>query len=104
MARPAASGSPDGASQGQVLVDALTAALHVPAVAAEVERKLKQQRLNQSEPFADAQAIAAVLGIPVKTVRQYARENRLPCYYIGRSLRFRQSEVEQAVLDGRLAA
>ena len=58
----------------------------------------------RSEPFLDAHATAGILGIPVRTVRQYAREERLPCYRIGRRLRFLRSEVEQAVLDGRLAA
>lgn len=86
------------------LADALAVALDLPGVAAEIERQLGHSALPHSEPFLDATAIAAVLGIPVKTVRQYAREGRLPCYHVGRCLRFRQSEVEQAVLDGRLAA
>jgi excisionase family DNA binding protein len=88
----------------QNLLDVLAAVLNAPGVAAEVNRRLEERLPLASEPFVDAQVIARVLGIPVKTVRQYAREGRWPCYYVGRNVRFRESQVEQAVLDGRLAS
>jgi len=92
-----------GGTPAHRMTDMLAVALSMPGVA-EIERQLGDAVPAHSEPFLDAHATAAVLGIPVKTVRQYAREERLPCYRIGRHLRFLRSEVEQAVLDGRLAA
>jgi excisionase family DNA binding protein len=55
-------------------------------------------------PLLDADDVAALLGILVKTVRQFAREGRLPCRRIGRHVRFVRAEVEAAVVDERTAA
>jgi excisionase family DNA binding protein len=57
-----------------------------------------------SSPLLDADDVAELLGIPAKTVSQFAREGRLPCRRIGRHVRYVRAEVEQAILDGRLAA
>lgn len=38
--------------------------------------------------------VAALVGIPVSTVYQYAREGRLPCRHRGRHLRFLRWEIE----------
>lgn len=51
------------------------------------------------EPLRDAAFVAGVLGIPEKTVLQYAREARLPCVRLGRHVRFVMADVERAV-DG----
>lgn len=86
------------------LAATIVAALDVPEVVAEVERRRGEPVGSLSEPLLDAQEVADLLGIPVKTVRQYAREDRMPCFWIGRNMRFVRSQVEMAVREGRLAA
>lgn len=53
----------------------------------------------ERERLRDAAFVADVLGIPMKTVLQYAREGRLPCVRLGRHVRFVMADVERAV-DG----
>lgn len=45
----------------------------------------------------DAGYIAALLGIPRKTVLQYARDGRLPCIRLGKHVRFVVADVERAI-------
>jgi excisionase family DNA binding protein len=45
----------------------------------------------------DANYIARLLGIPRKTVLQYARDGRLPCVRLGKHVRFVVADVERAL-------
>jgi excisionase family DNA binding protein len=51
------------------------------------------------EPLADAKYIGSLLGIPTKSVLQYARDGRLPCIRIGRHVRFIVADVQRALID-----
>jgi hypothetical protein len=87
------------------LAAAVAAALDDPEFAAFVEHQRHQPRRPRSllsEPMLDATAVAGLLGIPTKTVHQYARECRLPSYKVGRRTMFVRGEVEQAVATGLL--
>jgi excisionase family DNA binding protein len=42
-----------------------------------------------------------MLGIPRKSILQYARERKLPCIRIGKHVRFLVADVEQAIDDQR---
>ncbi len=48
-------------------------------------------------PLRDADYLARLLGIPRKSVLQYARERKLPCVRIGRHVRFVMVDVEAAI-------
>jgi excisionase family DNA binding protein len=85
------------------LAEYVATALEDPAFAAAVEHHRRSPVSVLSTPLLDADDVAKLLGIPAKTVRQYAREGRLPSRPIGRHVRFVRAEVERAVLDGRLA-
>jgi excisionase family DNA binding protein len=86
------------------LARAVAAALDDAHFAAAVEHHRRSPVSVLSSPLLTADDVAALLGIPVVTVRQFAREERLPCRRIGRHVRFVRAEVERAALDGRLAA
>lgn len=51
-------------------------------------------------PLRDAEYVARLLGIPRKSVLQYAREGKLPCVRIGRHVRFVIADV-QATIDSQ---
>lgn len=51
----------------------------------------------EREPLRDAGYVAALLGLPVKTVHQYARDGRLPSVRIGKHRRFLLADLERAV-------
>lgn len=53
-------------------------------------------RLERSQ-LRDADYIAGLLGIPRKTVLQYARDGRLPCVRLGKHVRFVVADVERAL-------
>lgn len=86
------------------LAATIAAALDDPEVIREVERRRGQPVGTLSEPLLDAVAVGDLLGIPSKTVQQYARDGRMPSYPVGRNVRFVRSEVELAVRQRRLAA
>lgn len=48
-------------------------------------------------PLQDAGYVAELLGVPRKSVLQYAREGRLPCVRIGRHVRFVIADVQAAI-------
>jgi excisionase family DNA binding protein len=48
-------------------------------------------------PLRDAGYVARLLGIPRKSVLEYAREGKLPCVRIGRHVRFVIADVQAAV-------
>ncbi len=58
----------------------------------------------EREPLRDARFVARLLGLPVKTVHQYARDGRLPSLQIGKHRRFLLADVEQAVAALRQSA
>jgi excisionase family DNA binding protein len=59
---------------------------------------------HQSSPTLDVDGAAAFLHLPVTTVRQYAREGRLPAFKAGRQWVFFRDDLEQALRRGLLAA
>jgi excisionase family DNA binding protein len=64
------------------------------------------ERVNRpaalSEPLLDADDVANLLNIPVKTVRQYARDGRLPCRRFGKHIRYVRAEIAQAIEKGTI--
>jgi excisionase family DNA binding protein len=87
------------------LAAAVAAALDDPEFAAAVQasRLAPGRPLSLlSEPMLDAETVAELIGIPKKTVHQYAREGRLSSYPVGRRTKFVRAEVEQAVAAGLL--
>ena len=64
-------------------------------------RQPEQQQLRLLEieraPLRDAGYVAGLLGIPRKSVLQYAREGKLPCVRIGRHVRFVIADVQAAI-------
>ena len=87
----------------QAFAQACASALDDPAFAATVEHYRGEPLPLLTEPMLHPGDVAVLLGIPVKTVTQYAREERLPHYRVGRNVRFLRAEVERAVLAGRLS-
>ncbi|MCW3007392.1 MAG: helix-turn-helix protein [Solirubrobacterales bacterium] len=54
--------------------------------------------VDLTEPLLTAEDVGQMLGgIPAKTVRNYAREGRLPSVKIGRHVRFVRWRVEEAI-------
>ena len=45
----------------------------------------------------DAKTLAEIMNLPPTSVRRYARSGKLPCYKIGRLLRFDPEEVKVAL-------
>jgi excisionase family DNA binding protein len=64
------------------------------------------ERVNRpdvlSEPLLDADDVANLLNIPVKTVRQYARDGRLPCRRFGKHIRYVRAEIAQVIEKGTI--
>lgn len=87
----------------QAFAQACASALDDPAFAATVEHYRGEPLPLLTEPMLHPGDVAVLLGIPVKTVTQYAREERLPHYRVGRNVRFLRADVERAVLGGRLS-
>lgn len=52
------------------------------------------------ERFIKASELAAHLRIPVQMIYRKTRRGEIPCYRIGRSLRYKRSEVEEAMRGG----
>lgn len=48
-------------------------------------------------PLRDASYVAGRLGIPQKTVLQYARDGRLPSVRIGKHVRFVSADLDEAI-------
>ena len=44
-----------------------------------------------------AERLAAIVGVGTQTVWRWSRENRVPCYRVGRTLRFDLNEVLQTL-------
>jgi excisionase family DNA binding protein len=84
------------------LAAAVARALDDPTFAASVAHHRKRPTTILSEPLLDADDVAAVLKIPAKTIRQYAREGRLPARYLGKHVRFVRAEVAVAIERGDL--
>lgn len=54
------------------------------------------------EPFITAREAAEMLGYALQTVYNKSSSGELPSYRIGRTLRFRRSELEELVVRGGL--
>lgn len=50
---------------------------------------------NKSEPFITVAEIARLLGVPRSFIYERTARGDIPCYRVGRLLRFRVSEVER---------
>jgi excisionase family DNA binding protein len=61
----------------------------------------RRRREPQVEPLVDAAGLAQHLSLPVSWVASAARDGSIPCYRAGRWTRFRASEVEAALREGR---
>ena len=88
----------------QAFAQACAAALADPGFAATVQHYRGEPLAMLTEPLLHPRDVSVLLGVPVKTVTQYAREDRLPHYRVGRNVRFLRAEVERAVLNGRLSS
>ncbi len=55
------------------------------------------EQLDELWPLRDAGYVGRLLGIPRKSVLQYAREGKLPCVRIGRHVRFVIADVQAAI-------
>jgi excisionase family DNA binding protein len=101
IARRGAAGQPLPSAMGQ-LAAAIAAALEDPEFAAAVAH------LRPAAPPAsatlDVRGAAEFLHLPVTTVRQYAREGRLPAFKAGRQWIFFRDDLERAVRGNLLAA
>jgi excisionase family DNA binding protein len=53
------------------------------------------------EPLLDSVALARLLCVPTTWLEQAARDGRIPCVRLGRRVRFRRSQVEDAVQAAR---
>jgi excisionase family DNA binding protein len=82
---------------------AFAAALEDPEFAAAV-RQLRPGVIVPTEPTLNVDGAAAFLHLPVTTVRQYAREGRLPAFKAGRQWLFFRNDLEQALRRNLLAA
>jgi excisionase family DNA binding protein len=85
----------------QQLAAAMAAALDDPDFEAAVAR-LRRVR-PAGPPTVDATGAAEFLHLPVTTVRQYAREGRLPAFKAGRQWIFFRDDLERALRDHLLA-
>lgn len=67
---------------------------------------MRELNSNAGEPLMTTEEAAAYLGYAVQTVYNKVGEagNPLPCVRLGRSLRFRRSELDQWVNDQNRAA
>jgi excisionase family DNA binding protein len=83
------------------LVAAVAAALDDPEFAAAVSRL---RPAVPSSPTLDAVGAARFLHLPVATVRQYAREGRLPAFKAGRQWLFFRDDLERSLRANLLAA
>ena len=63
----------------------------------EARAMLRQAESHADEPLIAAEALAALIGLSVYTVLQNAREKKIPSYKVGNEVRFRYSEVLEAV-------
>jgi excisionase family DNA binding protein len=61
-----------------------------------------QHETPAAEPYVTAAQVAEFLGLPENTVYKLALQRRLPSYRLGKSRRFRLSEVDAAMRAGRV--
>jgi excisionase family DNA binding protein len=85
------------------LAAAFAAALDDPEFAAAVHQ-LRPASGSGVEPTLNVDGAAAFLHLPVTTVRQYAREGRLPAFKTGRQWLFFREDLERAIRGNLLAA
>ena len=85
------------------LATAIAAALDDPEFAAAVNG-LRPRATLPTSPTLDAHGASEFLHLPVTTVRQYAREGRLPAYKAGRQWLFFREDLEHALRRNLLAA
>jgi excisionase family DNA binding protein len=53
----------------------------------------KTNGLLAGEKILDVRGLANSLGLPISKIYTLTRTKRIPCYKIGRDLRFRESEI-----------
>jgi excisionase family DNA binding protein len=85
------------------LAAAIAAALKDPEFAAAVHQ-LQPTAPSAHPSTLDVTGAAAFLHLPATTVRQYAREGRLPAYKAGRQWLFFREDLERSLRSNLLAA
>jgi excisionase family DNA binding protein len=85
------------------LAMAFAAALEDPEFAAAV-RDVRPEAGRPKEPTLNVDGAAAFLHLPATTIRQYAREGRLPAFKAGRQWLFFREDLERALRGNLLAA
>lgn len=55
-----------------------------------------------NEKWVDVEDVAEHLGIKEETVRTWARQGKLPRYKVGKRYKFKLSEIDAIVRDGKL--
>lgn len=78
----------------------LIGALHEALAVATLRLHASPTVATHPAHLVDAAALAAHLGIPVATVRDYARRRLIPATWLGRHLRFDVAAVIEALRDG----
>ncbi|MBM2833387.1 MAG: 17 protein [Candidatus Brocadiaceae bacterium] len=49
----------------------------------------------------NVQQVAEYLGVPVSTIYAYSMRKRIPCLRVGKLLRFRKSDIDNWLSEGR---
>lgn len=57
------------------------------------------QKYGNVEPYVNARTLSMHLGISIHAVYKMSQRGQLPCYHIGKSLRFKISEVEASIKE-----
>lgn len=64
----------------------------------------KPSEVNQNEKWVNLEDIAEYLSVSKDTVRTWMREGKLPVYRAGKMYKFKISEVDEWVREGRISS
>ncbi len=59
------------------------------------------EQINRPEPWVGTKEVAQHLGITLETMRVWIKNEKIPCYRVGKLWKFRISEVDAWVLSGK---
>ncbi len=62
---------------------------------------MSSNNVTKPEPFVTVADIARLLGVPSSFIYERTARGEIPCYRVGRLLRFKVSEVEHWLAEGR---
>jgi len=63
---------------------------------------MTENKNTEMEKWVNLEDIAVYLGVSNDTVRGWVRQGKLPAYKVGKRYKFKYSEVDQWVRDGRI--